>query len=40
MKLRILGLMIAACTLAACGVESGGSGGQAAGAEKSVNVYN
>ena len=38
MKLRILGLMIAACMLAACGVESGG--GQAAGAEKSVNVYN
>ncbi len=36
MKLRILGVMIAACTLAACGGRQDGD----AGAEKSVNVYN
>ncbi|KAF1709325.1 spermidine/putrescine ABC transporter substrate-binding protein PotF [Pseudoxanthomonas kalamensis DSM 18571] len=37
MKLRILGMMVAACTLAACG---GGGGEGGAAADKVVNVYN
>ncbi|MEO6102366.1 MAG: polyamine ABC transporter substrate-binding protein [Pseudoxanthomonas sp.] len=45
MKLRILGAMIAACTLVACGGNGGDKGGDKAatadgGGEKSVNVYN
>lgn len=40
MKLRILGAMIAACVLAACGGKDGDKAATAAGGEKSVNVYN
>ena len=41
MKLRILGVMIAACTLAACGGKGEDKAATtAAGGDKSVNVYN
>jgi putrescine transport system substrate-binding protein len=42
MKLRILGVMMAACTLAACGGNGGDKAATAAadGGEKSVNVFN
>ena len=43
MKLRMLGAIIAACTLVACGGKDGGEAATAAadgGGEKSVNVYN
>lgn len=43
MKLRILGVMMAACTLAACGGKGGdkaGAAGNDGGGEKVVNVFN
>ncbi|MEO8367291.1 MAG: polyamine ABC transporter substrate-binding protein [Pseudoxanthomonas sp.] len=43
MKLRVLGAMIAACTLVACGGKGGdkaATAGADGGGEKSVNVYN
>ena len=43
MKLKMLGAIIAACTLVACGGKDGGNGATAAadgGGEKSVNVFN